>query len=95
MTRVLQGKAAEANHSAGRVRAVFGRLVAAFVFGFLLVQAGPAAAQNLKVPARTEPLAAIGAANPIPGWTAFCQTSMQDCAVDVSEQEVIRLTAQA
>ncbi len=95
MTRVLQGKAAEANHSAGRVRAVFGRLVAAFVFGFLLVQAGPAAAQNLKVPARTEPLTPIGAANPIPGWTAFCQTSTQDCAVDVSEQEVIRLTAQA
>jgi predicted transglutaminase-like cysteine proteinase len=53
------------------------------------------AAQTARVPTRTEPLAAIGSAAPIPGWTAFCKTNATDCAVDVSEQEVIRLTPQA
>ncbi|HEX2553052.1 MAG TPA: transglutaminase-like cysteine peptidase [Microvirga sp.] len=92
--RVLRSKKAGAKRGAGRARGILGGL-AAVVAGLTLLQVAPAAAQSFKVPARSEPLSAIGSANPIPGWTTFCQTNARDCAVDVSEQEVIRLTAQA
>ncbi len=72
-----------------------GLVMAVLLAALSLVQNGSALAQSLKVPARTQPLAALGSANPIPGWASFCQAHAQDCVVDVSEQEIIRLTAQA
>jgi predicted transglutaminase-like cysteine proteinase len=80
---------------AKRVGPAPGLIVAVLLAGLSLAQGGPAVAQSLKVPARTQPLAATGTANPIPGWAAFCQVHARDCMVDVSEQETIRLTAQA
>lgn len=93
--RVQGCSGAGTGHGAGRRRTLLGSLVAAVLAGLALLQAEPAAAQGSKVPARSEPLAALGTANPIPGWTAFCKANERDCAVDVSQQEVIRLTPQA
>jgi predicted transglutaminase-like cysteine proteinase len=89
--RALGGSEAGAK----RTSQVLGLIVAVLLAGLSLVQSGPALAQSLKVPARTQPLAALGSANPIPGWASFCQAHARDCVVDVSEQESIRLTAQA
>ncbi|MGO4389188.1 transglutaminase-like cysteine peptidase [Microvirga sp. 2YAF29] len=52
-------------------------------------------AQTLaSLPSSSNPIASMGTAKPLQGWTKFCETHPAECAVDVSEAEVIELTPQ-
>jgi predicted transglutaminase-like cysteine proteinase len=62
----------------------------------MMVVAGSAVqAQTIAaLPSTSNPIASMGTAKPLQGWTKFCETYPAECAVDVSEAEVIDLTPQ-
>lgn len=61
-----------------------------------MILAGEAAqAQTLaSLPAASQPIASLGTARPLVAWTQFCQENPAECAVDVTEPEVVNLTPQ-
>jgi predicted transglutaminase-like cysteine proteinase len=70
-----------------------GLLAVAIAFGFV-----GAAAQAKPVgtlPPQTPSLGQTGPAKPTVGWTRFCESTPEECAIDASEQETISLTPRA
>jgi len=61
-----------------------------------MVLAGSAVqAQTLaSLPAASHPIASMGAAKPLLAWSRFCDSNPVECAVDVTEPEVVNLTPQ-
>jgi predicted transglutaminase-like cysteine proteinase len=68
---------------------------AAFVSVLMVLGGGAAQAQTLaSLPTTSNPIASMGAAKPLVAWTKFCDSNPAECAVDVTEAEVIELTPQ-
>jgi len=65
----------------------------AMILGVMVLAAEGATAQNAAVlPVSTGPALAVGETRPVPAWSKFCEKSPQECAVDRSEPETVRLT---
>lgn len=70
-------------------------ITAAFATLLMVFTASAVQAQTLaSLPSSSNPIASMGTAKPLQGWTKFCETHPAECAVDVSEAEVIELTPQ-
>jgi predicted transglutaminase-like cysteine proteinase len=68
---------------------------AAFVSTLMLLAGGAVQAQTLaSLPVSSNPIASMGTAKPLLAWTKFCDSNPKECAVDVTEPEVVDLTAQ-
>ena len=68
---------------------------AAFISAFVVFAGGAAQAQTLaSLPASSNPIASMGAARPLVAWSKFCDSNPVECAVDVTEPEVVDLTPQ-
>lgn len=68
---------------------------AAFVTFAMIASGSAAQAQTVAaLPASSNPIASMGAAKPLQGWNQFCASYPSECAVDVSESEIIELTPQ-
>ena len=68
---------------------------AAFVSVLMVFAGHMAQAQTLaSLPASSNPIASMGAARPLLAWTKFCDSNPVECAVDVTEPDVIELTPQ-
>jgi len=68
---------------------------AAFVLVLTVFAGHTAQAQTLaSLPASSNPIASMGAARPLLAWTKFCDSNPVECAVDVTEPDVIELTPQ-
>lgn len=70
--------------------------IKATLFTLLMVAAGSAAhAQTLAaLPASSNPIVSMGSAKPLVAWSKFCDSNPAECAVDVTEPEVVDLTPQ-
>jgi predicted transglutaminase-like cysteine proteinase len=68
---------------------------AAFVSVLMVCAGGSAQAQTLaSLPTTSNPIVSMGAARPLVAWSKFCDSNPAECAVDVTEAEVIELTPQ-
>lgn len=68
---------------------------AAFAALLMVFTASAVEAQTIAaLPVSSNPIASMGAAKPLQGWTKFCDTYPAECAVDVSEPEIVELTPQ-
>jgi predicted transglutaminase-like cysteine proteinase len=70
------------------ITAAFATLM--MVFTTSAVQAQTVAA----LPVSSNPIASMGTARPLQGWSKFCESYPAECAVDVTESEVVELTPQ-
>ncbi|MBL0402984.1 transglutaminase-like cysteine peptidase [Microvirga aerilata] len=73
-----------------------GTFAKAFLLGlsFLLSGATVQAQTLAALPVTSSPISSMGAAKPLQGWSKFCETYRSECAVSVSEADVIELTPQ-
>jgi len=68
---------------------------AAFVSAFMVFAGGAVQAQTLaSLPASSNPIASMGPAKPLVAWAKFCDSNPAECAVNVTEPEVVDLTPQ-
>src|SRR5215212_2823706 len=92
MQRVdLAGLRARVRHSGGRVAVVLGIAATQFVAHGAL-DSGSTHAQPSSLPQPKHPILGTGTAKPTLGWATFCAKFPVECAVDLSEPEVITLT---
>jgi predicted transglutaminase-like cysteine proteinase len=62
---------------------------------FVMFAGSAVQAQTLAaLPASRNPIVSMGSAKPIQGWVKFCESFPAECAVDVTEAELIDLTPQ-
>ena len=67
----------------------------AFIGLSLMFLGSAAQAQTMAaLPAASNPIANLGTARPILGWVKFCEKFPSECAVNLSEPQVIELTPQ-
>lgn len=76
--------------------AAFGTFIKSALLGLSLLFFGQAAqAQTLAaLPNSSAPITSVGTAKPLQGWSQFCDKFRSECAVDVSESDIIDLTPQ-
>ncbi len=67
--------------------------LAALAGAILVLSTGSQPTTAAPLPEPTYELASVGGARPVPAWYRFCETHPAECVVDVSEPEVIALTA--
>ncbi len=68
-------------------------IIIAMAIGLMVLATGSAGAQAPAVlPAATGPALEAGQTRPIPAWVRFCDANPEECAVDRSEPDVIKLT---
>jgi predicted transglutaminase-like cysteine proteinase len=70
------------------IAAAFATLL--MVFTASVVQAQTVAA----LPVSSNAIMSVGAAKPLQGWSRFCESFPAECAVDVTEPEIVELTPQ-
>lgn len=62
---------------------------------FMMLSAQAVQAQTVAaLPVSSNPILSIGAAKPLQGWSKFCEEFPSECAVDVTEPELVELTPQ-
>jgi predicted transglutaminase-like cysteine proteinase len=68
---------------------------AAFATLMMVFTASAVEAQTVAaLPVSSNPIASMGVAKPLQGWTKFCESYPAECAVDVTEPEIVTLTPQ-
>ncbi len=70
-------------------------ITAAFATLLMVFTASAVQAQTVaSLPVSSNAIRSVGAAKPLLGWTKFCESHPAECAVDVTEPELVELTPQ-